>query len=227
MNAVTDKVNPLRPEVERKNKIPLPVNVHVNPRSIPVNFEEMVPTVVIGDHRLSKSSKYVSENIVLLELWSGKKYSRVLFDSELDGRKSSVYRDRVMNQGQLYFIVIDDQDNAFGYYHPSVLNKLDTHILGDIFMFTLNSNGRCIGAEKFDRKKDKEPVTTIFSDRYYEVYSSGFGYHVNIIGAKEGSILYANILMQSFEGMKRDTLVGKSGYAQYFNTNRLVVVQMK
>ena len=33
--------------------------------------------------------------------------------------------------------------------------------------------------------------------------------------------------MQSFEGMKRDTLVGKSGYAQYFNTNRLVVVQMK
>ena len=49
-----------------------------------------------------------------------------------------------MNHNQLYFIIIDSNDNVFGHYHSSVIDKINNWIYdSNIFIFTLNSNGRC------------------------------------------------------------------------------------
>ena len=50
-------------------------------------------------------------------------YSEVLYDSDNDGKESSVFREKVMKHSQLHFIVVDSDNNVFGHYHPGVIGK--------------------------------------------------------------------------------------------------------
>ena len=98
----------------------------------------------------NSSIKY---NIPELENWSGLKYKQILYDSDVDGKSSEKFKNKIINHSHLYFIVIDSNDNVFGHYHNKIIDKTDSDIYdSDIFMFTLNSNGRN-GVEKFERKK--------------------------------------------------------------------------
>ena len=98
----------------------------------------------------NSSIKY---NIPELENWSGLKYKQILYDNDVDGKSSEKFKNKIINHSHLYFIVIDSNDNVFGHYHNKIIDKTDSDIYdSDIFMFTLNSNGRN-GVEKFERKK--------------------------------------------------------------------------
>ena len=60
----------------------------------------------------------------------------------------------IHGHSQLYFIVIDSNNNVFGHYHPGFVGHFNVEGYdGDhddgIFLFTLNSNGRC-GVKKYD-----------------------------------------------------------------------------
>ena len=79
-----------------------------------------------------------------LETWSEKKYSSVLYDSDIDGKDSSIFRNKIMNHNQLYFIIIDSNDNVFGHYNEVKINKTGDYTRDEqSFLFTLNNNGRC------------------------------------------------------------------------------------
>ena len=78
--------------------------------------------------------------------------NNVLYDSDIDGKDSSIFRNKILNHNQLYFIAIDSNDNVFGHYHSGVIDKIDyNNYDSNMFMFTLNSNERC-GIKKFDNK---------------------------------------------------------------------------
>ena len=47
-----------------------------------------------------------------------------------------------MKHSKLYFIVIDSDNNVFGHYHNSIIDKIGDNYDPNIFMFTLYSNGR-------------------------------------------------------------------------------------
>ena len=81
--------------------------------------------------KLGDPYRYVINNLKTLETWSGKKYSEVLYDSDIDGKDSSIFRNKIMNHNQLYFIIIDSNDNVFGHYHPGVINKISSNIYND------------------------------------------------------------------------------------------------
>ena len=88
--------------------------------------------------------RYIINNMTQLEEWSGKKYSETLYDSDIDGKDSSIFRNKILHHNQLYFIIIDSNDNVFGHYHPSVINKINDYIYDrNIFIFILNNNGIC------------------------------------------------------------------------------------
>ena len=115
---------------------------------------------------INETYRYVVNNIPKLEEWSGKKYSSVLYDSDIDGKDSSIFRNKILNHNQLYFIAIDSNDNVFGHYHPGVIDEIDTWIHDkNIFIFTLNSNGRS-GVKKFNRK-NVNTWTYIYDNDYY------------------------------------------------------------
>ena len=74
--------------------------------------------------RLHTLNSYVVDNMNKLEEWSGKKYSKVLYDSDIDGKNSKIFTEKIKNHGQLYFVVIDSHENVFGHYHDSVIDKI-------------------------------------------------------------------------------------------------------
>ena len=92
--------------------------------------------------------KYITNNINKLEEWSGKKYSKVIYDTDINEKDNDTFIHCIENHKQLYFIVIDDKNNVFGHYHPKNVNTEDNPC-DDIFVFTLFSNGRT-GIKKYN-----------------------------------------------------------------------------
>jgi len=127
------------------------------------------------DPRLAKCNNYVLNNMKELETWSGKKYKEVLYDSELDGKSSKVFREKVINKDNLYFIVIVKDNDVFGHYFNVPITKANAKISDDnMFVFTLNSNGRC-NVKKFDNKKRK---TTMQIQNNNDFYSCNMSYGI-------------------------------------------------
>ena len=156
-----------------------------------------------------------------LEEWSGKKYSSVLYDSGVDGRESSIFREKVKNHNQLYFIVIDSNDNVFGHYNPSVIDKIGESIDdNNIFLFTLNSNGRG-GVKKFNRK-DGNTSTFIYND--YNYYTCGYDYNICQTNINESCI--EDNITNHYDGIQKTALTGNCK-PEKFTTKRVIVIQMK
>ena len=125
-----------------------------------------------------------------------------------------------MNHNQLYFIIIDSNDNVFGHYHPSVINKIDSDIYdSNMFIFTLYNNGRC-EIKKFD-KKGGNTYTRIYNDNdYYACY----GYDVYQIDTNYSYI--DSSIENCYSGIEKTTLTGNY-YPNKFTIKRIIVIQMK
>jgi len=125
-----------------------------------------------------------------------------------------------MNHNQLYFIIIDSNDNVFGHYHSSFINKIGSNIYdSNIFIFTLNSNGRC-GIKKFNNKNGNNAYTCIYNGNNY--YGCG-GYYINQIDTNRS---YIGNIEDCYSGIEKTTLTGNY-YPNYFTTKRIIVIQMK
>jgi len=82
------------------------------------------------------------------------KFSGVVYDSELDGKSNSIFKESVLNEEHLYFIVTDNNNNVFGHYHPGRIKEIGINYDPSIYMFTLYSNGRC-GVMKFQNNRER------------------------------------------------------------------------
>ena len=67
----------------------------------------------------------------------------MLYDSDIDGKEGKIVNNKIMNHNQLYFIVIDSNDNVFVHYHFGVIDQHGYNYDSNMFIFTLNNNGRC------------------------------------------------------------------------------------
>ena len=143
----------------------------------------------------------------------------VLYDSDIDGKDSSIFRNKILNHNQLYFIIIDSNDNVFGHYHPGVIDKISSNIYdSNIFMFTLNSNGRC-GIKKFNNKGGDDACTYICdSNDYYYCYD----YVICKIDTNNSCI--DSSIGDCYSGIEKTTLTGNT---DRFTTKRIIVIQMK
>ena len=126
-----------------------------------------------------------------------------------------------MNHNQLYFIIIDSNDNVFGHYHPSVIDKIDDYIYdSNMFIFTLNNNGRS-EIKKFDNKNGNAS-TYIWNDNNY--YYCNWGYDIRQIDINRSFI--DSSIENCYSGIENTTLTGNY-YPNKFTTKRLIVIQMK
>ena len=126
-----------------------------------------------------------------------------------------------MNHNHLYFIIIDSNDNVFGHYHSSVINKIGYINIYDsnIFIFTLYNNGRC-GIKKFNNKNGNDFTFICNSNNYYYCY----GYDVYQIDTNNSCI--DDDIDDYYSGIKKTTLTGNY-YPTCFTTKRIIVIQMK
>ena len=112
------------------------------------------------------NNKYITNNINKLEEWSKLKFNQIVYDSDIDGKSNEIFRNKIINHSHLYFIVIDDKNNVFGYYFPGKIDNIGNDIYDpNIFMFSLNSNGRC-DVMKFNNKESIQ-LPSIYNDSSY------------------------------------------------------------
>ena len=169
---------------------------------------------------------YVLCHIPKLEEWSGKTYDKIIYDSNTDGEDSSVFESKVMDQQYLYFIVVDSDNNVFGNYCSAVLDVKDNYIPDEeSFIFTLNSNNRCV-AKKYDVKKLKNKKTMhIHSGRFY---GCGVGHVISVAGINNPESYVKCGSGSCYEGSSNLEIVGTdSNDETYFTPKRVVVIQMK
>ena len=146
--------------------------------------------------------------------------NNVLYDSDIDGKDSLIFRNKIMNHNQLYFIAIDSNDNVFGHYHSGVIDKIGSSIYdSNMFMFILNRNGRC-GIKKFNNKYGKACTCIYNNNYYYDCY----GYYICQIDTNN-SCIYKSI-GDRYSGIEKTTLTGNY-YPDCFTTKRIIVIQMK
>ena len=60
----------------------------------------------------------------VLKEWSGMDSFTVLYDSLRDYKDDKKFKKKIMNHSNLYFIVIDENNNIFGHYHPSEMSEM-------------------------------------------------------------------------------------------------------
>ena len=126
-----------------------------------------------------------------------------------------------MNHNQLYFIIIDSKNNVFGHYHSSVIDKINNWIYdSNIFIFTLNSNGRC-EIKKFNNKNVNNAYTCIYNDNNY--YGCGY-YGICQIDTNRSFI--SDYIEDYFSGIEKTILTGNYN-PNCFTTKRIIVIQMK
>ena len=151
----------------------------------------------------------------------------MLYDSDIDGKDSSIFRNKIMNHNQLYFIAIDSHDNVFGHYHPGVIDEISNFIYDDnIFIFTLNSNGRS-GVKKFNRKRENNCTYIYDNNKYYNCYFCfDCGYWIHQIDTNN-SWINNDVIVNCFEGIEETTLTGNCWPKDYFTTKRVIIIEMK
>ena len=89
------------------------------------------------------NNEYVYKHIKTLEEWSGQQVNNVLYDSDIDGKGSEIFRDKILNHNHLYFIVIDSNGNMFRYYDYDIINSYFDYKYNydyNIFIITLYNN---------------------------------------------------------------------------------------
>ena len=99
-------------------------------------------------------------------------------------------------------------------------------MIHNIFLFTLNSNGRS-EVQKFDRKRSRM-YTYIKNDyNFYEISNDDEGSccYINKIDTNESWIIEKN-LKYSLKGFTDGTLIGETNYGE-FTVRKIVVLEMK
>ena len=179
--------------------------------------------------RLEIYKQYLLKNIPLLEDWSGKIFSKVLYDSERDGKESSIFKNSVISHENLYFIEIDEENNIFGIYYPARI-ALGSYTIQDIFLFTLYSNGRN-GIKKYQH--NTSPIAfSIFNGTGFFGCSryDNTGKFVNWLSVFEidikNSLVKGSEIVNAYQEIEGNTLTGNS-FPNRFTNKRVIVLEMK
>ncbi|BFU26481.1 trichohyalin, putative [Entamoeba histolytica] len=167
------------------------------------------------------------EIIKQIEEWTEKRMDNILFDSDIDDWKedTSVFDQRIMNKEHIIIIIEDEEENKFGGYVNSKIDKIHSFINDSkSFVFSLESNGRMKGMKKFDIKQpDYAFYLGIQADNYLFAFGSG----ADIIVYKENNKTESHCSQHSFsyEGIT-NALCGKQ-FPNLFTPKRIIVIEMK
>ena len=177
--------------------------------------------------------EYIIKNISKLEEWSKLKFNKIIYDSEIDGKSNKVFKNKILNHSNLYFIIIDSNFNVFGHYHNGIINIIITHIYEPkIFIFSLKLDGKS-EIKKYERKRNLYTFIYDGKKSARQFYKCGNdennndSYGIDKIEDNYGII---QNVQNNFKEMKSTDLTGNDCSEQSgrrFNPKRLIVIEMK
>ncbi|BFU22917.1 trichohyalin, putative [Entamoeba histolytica] len=173
----------------------------------------------------NKSNDKTKEIIKQIEEWTERRINNILFDSYVDdwNKKTSVFKQRIMNKKHVIIIIEDSEGNKFGGYVNEKIDKVDDYIYdSQSFLFSLESKGRMEGMKKFDIKQPQFAFRLFNqSDDWLFEFGDRFG---DIRVYKENNKTESYCCQWSFDykGIE-NALCGH----QFFTPKRIIVIEMK
>ncbi|KAL7721032.1 TLDc domain-containing protein [Entamoeba marina] len=165
------------------------------------------------------NTSYPLENI--LKYWSHSNQLSVIFDSDLHGNGYGTLFRAVYNKNNLYFIHFDNNDNIYGGYLFSTINKVNKFIEDPkAFVFSLVKNG--------DIKKETYLLTTQFKTRAFCLFSENSNHLLLQFGCDicayeiNRNLSNCKPLCYDYNGIDTPFV----GTKNTFSLQRLIVVQM-
>ncbi|KAL7720408.1 TLDc domain-containing protein [Entamoeba marina] len=154
-----------------------------------------------------------------LKEWSGKQKCSIIFDSKIDGDGgNNVLMNKVMNKQNLYFISFDNQNNVFGGYVDTIINKTGDWITDpNAFVFSLIRNGKMKNI-KYEIKNSQYAFYSLSNDN--QLYGIGGGHDIGIWKIGDSNS-YCNPHSYEYNG-EQHPIVDKFN----FTTKRILVIQM-
>ena len=94
-----------------------------------------------------------------------------MYDIKKESKDKSVFRKKILNHGQLYFIDIYSDRIVYDHYYPDVTDSIITQSI-QIFLFTFNSNGRY---EERKNENNKTEDTGMYIEEDSKLYQCAYG----------------------------------------------------
>ena len=178
-------------------------------------------------------TEIIANGIDALKAWTGKGSAQTIYDSSVDGFTHDALFQKVQGKPNVAVIAFTADGDVFGGCYSRAVTEQDKWVYDrDIFIFSLESRGRCETPQKFDVKKvlrDEVSVT------FWKNNPKGFvgfwvhnddGFHLG----NERSKTVCHDLSHGFVGLEDTTLTGMNGTGRegpYHRCTRLVAVQLQ
>ncbi|BFU19495.1 trichohyalin, putative [Entamoeba histolytica] len=161
-----------------------------------------------------------------IEEWTEKRINNVIFDSDKDDWKedTSVFGERIINKEHIIIIIEDTEENKFGGYVNSKIDKVG-YFINDSksFVFSLESNGRIEEMKKFDIKYPQRAFW-LFDQSYVCLFAFGLS-DICVYKEKAKTISRCKQYAFDYKGIS-NALCGKS-HPDHFTPKRIIVIEMK
>ena len=211
-----------------------------------IQYQEIINKNTKQSVRLRK------EEIEMIEKWTNKQFGLLLFDSDFDDWENSYsFTTKILNRKQLLFLIETKEKDSFnnsiiiGCYINTFINKKSDSFAGYIndpnaFLFSFKndlyniypitnerknlafrlSNSEINKNDEYGDDKNKNILNNIQSDCLFTI-----GYYDLVINTKHNSsFCYQNNKWSSYQYSTSKELFG---FTDYFNIDRITVVQMK
>ncbi|KAL7712291.1 TLDc domain-containing protein [Entamoeba marina] len=159
-----------------------------------------------------------------LREWSKKQNCSVLFDSKIDGDGGNdVLLNKVINKRNLYFISFDNENNVFGGYVDTIINKTNSFITDpNAFTFSLMRNNDKKN-NKYEIKNNNQQYAFYLFSNKDDMYGFGGGNAIHV-GKINNSNSYCTSYSFEYTG-DQHPFVDKN-YPTQFAMKRILVIQM-
>ncbi|KAL7713832.1 TLDc domain-containing protein [Entamoeba marina] len=163
----------------------------------------------------------------ILREWSGKNEINTLFNSNIHDCDKKSFERYIINKNNLYFIHADNQNNVFGGYLSSKLNKTDEWINdSNSFVFSLIRNGKVNNKKYVIQSEESENAFILWSSDGNEdpnfLYSFGNNSDIGVYKINNDNS-YCYPMAYSY-GDDDEPLVGIN--QSHFSIKQIIVIQM-
>ena len=162
----------------------------------------------------------------ILQQWTKKKIGKVIFDTDIDewDEQTSQLNKKLLEKGQLIFLIEDTNQNLFGYYEATDIEMEfleDKETSEESFLFSLRSNGRSQHPLKFE---------IIDTDDGYCLYNNSSDHLIDLAGGSlvlykerlKSSCMY-NQFDENFNYHETENIICED---ESFTLKHLIVIQM-
>ena len=182
-----------------------------------------------------KDSEVMAKGVNALKEWTGKETATIVYDSTVDEFTHDGLFDKVQGKPNIAIVGFTTNGDVFGGFFCVVVTEQSNPFFDpNIFIFSLESHGRCMTPQQFKVKKGLKGNAYV---NFYKKHSNGvFGLWVGgthgcgFYLGNEKSDSYCEHVSRGFEGLEDTTLTGKNGTfdkGPYHRCTRLVAVQLE